>query len=269
MKKILGVIIAIVIIVVIVLLATNFTKTQEEGTDNSLNEILEKGELVLGMGDSIIPMGFTEDNETVGFDIDLAKEVTNRLGVNLKIQTISWASKEQELNSGNIDCIWNGLGYTEERAEIMNLTDSYVKTTEVFVVKGDSGYNNEEDLVGKAIGVHNGSTAQMALENSEYKDNLVEVSDFSQGFMDLDIGGLDALCIGNLTANYLIKTNNKDYRIIPTSVAKEVDLVVGFRKEDQQLRDKVQEILYQLKDEGKLAEISTKWFGEDITCLGE
>lgn len=269
MKRILEVIITIIIIVAIILLVINFMKPQEESGDKSLSEILEKGELVLGMGDSIIPMGFTRDNETVGFDIDLAKEVTNRLGVELKIQNISWASKEQELNSGNIDCIWNGLGYTKERAEIMNLTDSYVKTTEVFVVRGDSEYNTEEELVKKTIGVHNGSTAQMALENSEYKDNLIEISDFSQGFMDLDIGGLDALCIGNLTANYLIKTNNKDYRIIPTAVAKEVDLVIGFRKADQQLRDKVQDILYQLKDEGKLAEISTKWFGEDITSLGE
>ena len=85
--------------------------------------------LVIGLDDSFPPMGFrNENNEIVGVDIDIANAVCEKLGMKLKLQQISWASKEQELDSGNIDCIWNGFAYTEDRAKTMTLTDTYIKT---------------------------------------------------------------------------------------------------------------------------------------------
>ena len=92
--------------------------------------------LVVGLDDSFPPMGFrNENNEIVGFDIDLAKAVAKELGMEVKFQPISWASKEQELNSGNIDCIWNGFAYNEERAATMTLTDPYIKGENYFILK--------------------------------------------------------------------------------------------------------------------------------------
>ena len=108
-KILIGLIAAIVIIAVIGVII--FSVQGEENNENTF---------VLGMDDSFPPMGFrNENNELVGFDVDLAREVCNKLGMELKVQTISWAAKEQELDSGNIDCIWNGFGYTEERNEAM------------------------------------------------------------------------------------------------------------------------------------------------------
>ena len=90
----------------------------ESGVDNSLNDVLEKGQFVLGLDDSFPPMGYRDENgEIVGFDIDCAREVCNRLGVELVPQPIDWNSKEQELMTGNIDCLWNGFTITEERKE--------------------------------------------------------------------------------------------------------------------------------------------------------
>ena len=145
------IIIALGIVVVLVLIATGIylnLNNQKEG-DNTL---------VLGMDDSFPPMGFrNENNELVGFDIDLAQEVCNKLGLELKVQPISWAAKEQELDSGNIDCIWNGFGYTDERNEAMTLSKPYIKDKSMFVVKTYSDYSKQDDLIGKKIGVQSGS----------------------------------------------------------------------------------------------------------------
>ena len=88
---------------------------KDAGPDNSLQSILDKKKLVMGLDDSFPPMGFrNEQNEIVGYDVDLAKEVAKRLGIELVLQPIDWNAKEQELNTGEIDCIWNGFTITEE-----------------------------------------------------------------------------------------------------------------------------------------------------------
>ena len=136
------IIIALLIVIILVLVVGIYF--------NLNNQKEQENILVLGMDDSFPPMGFrNENNELVGFDIDLAQEVCNKLGLQLKVQPISWAAKEQELDSGNIDCIWNGFGYTEERDEAMTLSKPYIKDKSMFVVKTDSDYSKQEDLIGK------------------------------------------------------------------------------------------------------------------------
>lgn len=131
-KILLGVLIIIVVITGIIL----FTNTKENKQKDSLERIMNKGTFVLGLDDSFPPMGFrNENNEIVGFDIDVAKEVSKRLGVELILQPISWTAKEQELNSYNIDCIWNGMSVNEEREKAMCLSLPYLKNTMSFVVK--------------------------------------------------------------------------------------------------------------------------------------
>ena len=171
-KILMGVIAAIVIIALIgVIFLSIKGKEDDENT------------LVLGMDDSFPPMGFrNENNELVGFDIDLATEVCNKLGMKLEVQTISWAAKEQELDSGNIDCIWNGFGYTEERNEAMTLSDMYIKDESIFFVKQDSEYTSQEDLKGKKIGIQNGSTQERRLNDSEFGKEVGEIITISYYF---------------------------------------------------------------------------------------
>ena len=137
-KKIL--IIIGVIVIIGVILGVSINKPKDENT------------FILGMDDSFPPMGYrNENNELVGFDIDLANEVCKKMGMELKTQTISWAAKEQELDSGNIDCIWNGFGYTEDRNNVMTLSKPYVKDKSMFVVKEDSSYEDQDELKGKKL----------------------------------------------------------------------------------------------------------------------
>ena len=137
----------------IMLSACNEAKneTQKVETDESFNKVKTAGVFVLGLDDSFPPMGFRDkENNIIGFDIDLAKEVCARLGIELKTQPISWDAKEQELNTGKIDCIWNGMSVDSARAKAMNLSDPYLKNRMIFTVK-DKALANLESLKGKKI----------------------------------------------------------------------------------------------------------------------
>ena len=113
----------------------------ESGEDTSLVDVQEKGTFILGLDDSFPPMGFrSESGEIVGFDIDTAKEVASRLGVELVAQPIDWNSKEQELATGNIDCIWNGFTVTPEREKVMIFSEPYLRNAQVVVVRSDSPF---------------------------------------------------------------------------------------------------------------------------------
>lgn len=246
------------------------TNTAVAGEDKSLDSIKEKGKFILGLDDSFPPMGFRdENNEIVGFDIDLAKEVTSRMGVELVVQPISWDSKEMELNSGNIDCIWNGMSINDDRKAAMNLSEAYLRNDMVFVVLDSSAYNSQADLAGKNVAVQNGSSAQEILEGSEFKGqagSIIGYDDNVTAFMDLDANGVDAVFLDSVVANYFITSKNKPYRIL-SDVLYEEEYAIGFRKNDQALRDEVQKILSEMKADGKVGEISTKWFGSDITII--
>ena len=248
-----------------VLSACNDQKSETKtAADESFNKVKAAGVFVLGLDDSFPPMGFRDkDNNIVGFDIDLATEVCARLGIKLKTQPISWDAKEQELNTGKIDCIWNGMSVDSARAKAMNLSDPYLKNRMIFTVK-DKALANLAALAGKKIAVQNGSTAQKLLDASEAgkaAKEIVPFDDNQTALMDLDKGGVDAVFLDEIVAKYWIVTNAKDYTVLEEGLSDEV-YAVGFRKKDQALRDAVNSTLAAMKADGKFDEISAKWFGK-------
>lgn len=263
MKKIMigiGCIIIILLLGVIIFTSGNKQKTNENT-------------LTIGLDDSFPPMGFrNENNEIVGFDIDIAKAVCEKLGMEMRLQQISWASKEQELNSGNIDCIWNGFAYTEERAKTMTLTENYIKGKNYFILKDGSTVKNQSELEGMKIGVQSGSSQQLDLENSEFGKNveIIQYSDNLTAFMDLETGGVDAIFCSSIIGNYLIQSKNKNYATINSeNISVSNGSVIAFKQGNTELRDKIQNALYELKADGTLKEISEKWFGEDMITVKE
>ena len=241
----------------------------EGGADESLEKVLEAGQLVLGLDDSFPPMGFKDDNgEIVGFDIDLAREVCRRLGVSLVTRTIDWDEKEDDLNEGRIDCIWNGFSVTPARAETMTLSDSYMKNELIFLVPGDSEIMSVGSLGGKRIGFQSGSTAEDVFKESEYYSVTTAVSyDTVLDLFDkLDQGEVDVAFVDSVAAYYYVLSEETQYFILPDSLDEE-EYAVGFRKGDVALRDRVQEIINEMKSDGTLAAISNEWFGSDITTV--
>lgn len=252
--------------------AETVSESTAEGTDLSLQKVKDNGKLILGLDATFEPMGYTNENdEIVGFDIDVAEEVCARMGVELVKQPIDWDTKEQDLAVGRIDCIWNGMSVNPSRAEQMNLSDPYMKNAMVFVVPASSEVASMGDLTGKNIAVQNGSSAQEILEaselcTSETPVNVTAMATNVEALQQLELGLVDAVFLDSVVANYQITSAGKDYKVLPDGLEEE-EYAIGFRKEDQALRDEVQRILCEMKADGKLGEISTKWFGSDITTV--
>lgn len=249
--------------------ATSDNSSAVSAEDQSLKKVKDAGKLILGLDATFKPMGYTdENNEIVGFDIDVAEEVCKRLGVELVKQPINWDTLTTDINVGKCDCVWNGLSINEERQEKMNLSEPYMKNAMVFVVKGDSTVEKMSDLKGKKISVQNGSSAQTILESCEIKDDITisPIATNVEALQQLELGVVDAVFLDEVVADYEIKNSGKNYKKLAEGLEEE-EYAIAFRKDDQALRDAVQKTLSEMKADGKLAEISTKWFGSDITIV--
>ena len=243
----------------------------KQALDTSLEDIKAKGKLVLGLDDSFPPMGFQDENQQiVGFDIDVAREVCKRMGIELVLQPISWEAKEVELSTKNIDCIWNGMTYNEDRAKAMTLSVPYMENTQVAVVLADSDVNILEDLTGKAVVIQNGSSASDAMDaNEDFKNSLkelVKVDNNVQALLDLKVSGSDAVVMDEVVARYYTEKEAGMYKVLDQSLADE-EYVIGFRKGETSLCTEVEKYLTEMKEDGTLASISEIWFGKDLTTI--
>ena len=230
------------------------------------------GTLIVGFDQEFPPMGFIgDDGEYTGFDLELAQEVAKRLGLSYKAQPIAWDSKDMELESGNIDCIWNGFTMTG-REDAYTWSDPYMENAQVFVVKADSGIESPADLAGKIVEVQMDSSGQKALEaDPELSGSfaqLITTPDYNTAFMDLEQGAVDAVCMDIIVASYQIREREADMVILDDALASE-DYGIGFKKGNTELRDQVNDTLLEMAEDGTLAQISEKWFGEDITTIGK
>ncbi|WP_407449982.1 transporter substrate-binding domain-containing protein [Fibrobacter sp.] len=261
MKKFFSVVSAIACIVA---LSGCNEKKLSLNSDYSYNRVKASGILVMGHMGDYPPMVFTDkDSNVVGFDVDLAREVCSRLGLRLKLHLIPWADKEKELNTGNIDCVWNGMSVDESRASAMNLSDPYLTNRLIFAVKNKS-YSSLDSLKGKRIGVQNASTAWSVFEQSEMKKEIKEIVLFESMSLALEAmeqDSIDAVFMDEVGAKYWNVLNNKDYLILEDGLHNEV-YAVGFRKADKALRDTINAVLTSMKKDGKFVDIAVKWFGK-------
>lgn len=232
----------------------------------------EGGTLIVGFDQDFPPMGFLGDNgEYTGFDLELAQEAAKRLGLEYKAQPIAWDAKDMELESGNIDCIWNGFTMTG-REDDYTWTKPYMANTQVFVVRNDSGIEGKDGLAGKVVECQADSSAEAALKEdpdlTSTFGQLLTTADYNTAFMDLEQGSVDAIAMDVIVAGYQIKQRNADFTILDDSLSAE-EYGVGFKKGNTELRDKVQATLEDMAKDGTMKEISEKWFGEDVTTIGK
>ncbi|NLJ95945.1 MAG: amino acid ABC transporter substrate-binding protein [Clostridiales bacterium] len=245
-----------------------------EKKDESLTYIMDKGKLILGLDDSFPPMGFRDDaDKIVGFDIDLAEAVCEKLGVELVLQPIEWSAKEQELATKRIDCIWNGFSITDERLANLTMSIPYMENTISMVVVNGSDIKSKEDMAGKRLAVQGGSSAEETLnadENTEFRESLGEVNggfkDYVTALMDLETGNSDAVLMDSVVANYMINEAGKDFVVLDDDLIAE-EYAIGFRKGEEALAEAVNEALRECKADGTVEAIATKWFGSDITII--
>ena len=230
------------------------------------------GTFTVGFDQEFPPMGFVgDDGEYTGFDLEVAKEVAERLGLEFVPQPVDWAAKDMELESGNIDCTWNGFTMTG-REDNYTWSEAYMANQQVFVVTAESGIKTLADLAGKVVEVQAESSAEAALKDDPDLTGtfgtLQTTPDYNTAVMDLQMGAVDANAMDEGVARFQIEQRQVDFIVLDETLAAE-NYAVGFKKGNDTLKDQVQEQLEALAADGTLAKISEKWFDKDITTIGK
>lgn len=245
--------------------------------DTSLADVLAKGTFVMGFDEEYPPMGFVgEDGTHVGFDIDLAKEVTSRLGVELVLQPISWDAKVMELNAGNIDCIWSGMTMTDELKQQVLFSMPYMANEQILIVRTDSGITSAAELAGKVLGTQAGSSSVTVLDaNPQVKDIIdggaaLLYDDFVAALMDLKLGGIDVLLVDSVVGNYYISQQDDPtmFTVLPEVLEAE-EYGIAFRQGEETLADAVNQQLIAVCEDGTLTAIREKWFANEVTIVAK
>ena len=212
------------------------------------------------------PYGYMgDDGEYTGFDLELAQAVCDLEGWELVKTPINWESKDMELDSGSIDCIWNGFTMTG-REDDYTWSQPYVDNSQVMVVKKDAGISALSDLAGKTVGVQAASAALQVLQDEEQQKALAdtfgtlqEFADYNSAFVELQAGAVDAIAMDIGVAKYQIEDehlNSEKYAI-------------GFKKGNTELRDIVDADLDKLLEDGTFDKLAEKYELTDMVCLGQ
>ncbi|BCZ48293.1 amino acid ABC transporter substrate-binding protein [Clostridium gelidum] len=264
-------IVAIVATLGISLVACGGTTQNKSSETKKVASTLDKDELVIGLDDTFVPMGFKDESgKLVGFDVELAEAVAKKLNKKIKFQAIDWSMKETELNNGNIDLIWNGYSISDERKEKVEFSKPYLNNTQVIVTLADSNIKSKSDLAGKKVGAQNESTAvdAVAADGNIMKSfdggKIVTFADNNDALMDLEAKRLDAIVVDEILARYYMKARGTEkYKILDENFGKE-QYGVGIRKGDTKFVEAFNKALDEVIADKTAGEISKKWFEEDI-----
>ena len=273
MKKRKGILGLLALVGVAVMGLAGCTQQASNPKVDNWDKYQQQKSITVGFDNTFVPMGFEEKNGNyAGFDIELAKYVSKKLGIQVHFQPIDWDMKETELQNGTIDAIWNGYSATDERREKVAFTIPYMQNTQILVVKKTSGIHSVEDMTGKVLGAQNGSSGMLDFEeHPEVLKNRVKGGDADQyqsvneAIIDLKNDRIDALLIDRVYADYYLTTEGiaDEYDTIPSGFESE-SFAVGVRPADKKLLEALNQAFKELYQEGIFQQISQKWFGEDV-----
>ena len=277
MKKVIAIAAAALMLLTLLAGCGNNAATPDNG------EQTQTKTFTVGFDAEFPPYGYQDETgEYVGFDLDLAAEVCARNGWELVKKPINWDSKDMELETELIDCIWNGFTING-REDKYTWSTPYVDNSQVVVVGKDSGIASYADLAGKIVAVQADSSALAALTENEDGSNdenialaesfekLVEVPDYNTAFMNLEAGAVDAIAMDIGVAQYQLEQRGDAFVILDGTLAAE-QYGIGFKLGNTELRDAVQKTLDEMAADGTFAKIAEKWekWGlAQAVCLGK
>lgn len=270
MKKLLA-LLTVMVMMMGVLSGCGQKAEEADGAANAGEET--KKTFTVGFDAEFPPYGYMDENgDYTGFDLELAAEVCACNGWELVKQPIDWDSKDMELSSGSIDCIWNGFTMNG-REDSYTWSVPYIDNSQVFVVKSDAGITSEADLAGKIVGVQKDSSALAALEGdaADLAATFAEINqyaDYNTGFMELESGAIDALALDIGVANYQIKSRGEGFVILDEKLATE-QYGIGFLLGNEELKNQVESALMELVENGTFMQIAEKYDLTDSVCLGK
>ncbi|WP_392563851.1 amino acid ABC transporter substrate-binding protein [Orbus wheelerorum] len=248
------------------LLSACDNQQKQDGANSASNTNVQT--IVIGLDDNFPPMGFRdESNNLVGFDIDLAREASKRANLSVEFKPIDWSAKEAELNSSRVDALWNGLTITDARQNNVLFSKPYMINHQIIVVAPDSNIKSKADLSGKIIGLQNGSSALNAVNADPIHTSFSALNQYADNvtaLLDLSNQRLDAVVVDEVVGRYYVAKKPDQYRVLDDNFGQE-QYGIGFKKDNTELQQKIQNSLDSMQADGTTAKISQKWFGKDVT----
>ena len=237
--------------------------TAEPSADDDFAYIQGNGSMKIGFT-YFEPMNYMDNNgEFVGFETEFATAVCEKLGVEPEFVEINWDSKVMELESKNIDCIWNGMTITPELEEALTISDPYIKNYQVVVIRADNAdtYTTTADLVGKTVEAEAGSAGETAISEDENlsQATYVSVTKQTDALLEVKTGAADAAVMDFVLANAMVGQGDyADLAVIPDLQLSVEEYGIGFRK-DSTAAEKVNAAIQALIDDGTLNTLAEKY----------
>ncbi|WP_461207660.1 ABC transporter substrate-binding protein [Clostridium sp. DL1XJH146] len=240
------------------------TDEEAEG-DGSLVRVQELGVITIGVDDSYPPMEYRDDSDNlVGFDVDLAAALGEKLGVEMEFIPTEWNGILLALQSKKFDIILSSLSVTDERKESIGFTDAYILGGQILVTLEDSDISVEEDLDGKVLGCQMGTTGQIAAEeNLSFTEELKKYDKIPEAIMDLKNGRVDAVIMDAQVGGYYLALDEETKFKVLDEMVSEEPIGIGLRQEDVELTEAFNTAIKELTEDGTMSELSIKWFGYD------
>ena len=230
----------------------------------------DDSEFVVGFDAEYPPYGYLDEatGDYTGFDLELAEELCKRRGWTLKKQPINWDNKDAEIDSGTIDCIWNGMTYTGREAAY-TWSKPYVNNSIVIAVLADSDIQTTADLAGKVVIVQSDSSAETALKSEELAALAGTFADLQRNpsyntcFTDMKSGAVDAVAVDIGVARYQMRNNPDAFRILEEPISTE-QYAIAFKLGNEALRDQVQETYDEMLADGTVMKIAEKYADDNL-----
>ncbi|MGE5381469.1 MAG: amino acid ABC transporter substrate-binding protein [Methylocystaceae bacterium] len=241
--------------------------SKQEKAVSTWDQVQQDKKIVFGLDDAFRPMGFRDEkNNLVGFDIDMAKEMGKRLGIEFVPQPTPWDGVTAALNAKKFDLIISGMTITDERKKQIAFTDPYIKTGQVILVLTDNTtITGEKDLKDKIVGTQKGSSAQPLVEQLPDVKDRKFYSQFPEAVMDLKNKRVDCLVIDAPLVADLQKQMPGAFK--PVGILAEEYYGIGLRQEDTELAAELNKVIKEMQKDGTLKALSQKWFGMDVTTF--
>lgn len=259
LKKVIAVVLAVLTVCFAFAACSNGSSDSGDKSSKTDSEkIIESGKLVVGITD-FAPMDYKDDNGNwIGFDADLANMVAEKLGIKAEFVEIDWDNKFLELQTGSIDCIWNGMTITDEVKNNSSVTNAYAMNQQIVVTKSELAgkFKTVDDLKDLSFAVENGSAGQSAAEDNGLKATAVTAQ--SDALLEVASGSSDA-CIIDSTMAAAMTGEGTDYADLKSSVVLvDEQYGISFRKESD-MTEKVNQIIADFKADGTLQKLADKY----------
>lgn len=262
MKRMIAVVLAVFMLASVLTMAVS-----AKDSDDLLETIQKRGTIIVGLEGDWAPWSYVDENdELTGYDVEVAKAIADKLGVEIQIVPGEWDGLFAGMDAGRYDMVVNGVEVTEERADKYDFSTPYAYIRTALIVKGDNdSIKTFEDLKGKKTANSIASTYMNLAES--YGATCYGVSTLDETLTMVLQGRVDATLNAIVSfTDYMAQHPDSNLKVVATT-EEASNVAIPMRKGDEtaSLREAVNKAIDELREDGTLSELSTRFFGEDIS----